>query len=311
MAAGFHPDLTGRENVFLQGAIMGMRRAEIAARFDEIVEFAGLERFIDTPVKRYSSGMNARLGFSIAAHLEPGRAADRRGARGGRHGLSGEMPGADAAVPETKAWRSCSCRTICRRWRSCAARYCCSRTGANRVRFGAPGRRHRGLLPTDDRARDERRRDQRPRSVRRHDEHGGDGVRDRAGRAVCTLDVTLDFQVDVERATIGIVVWDLTRELYVYGASSDFVGIRRSAPAGASGAPSRSGSRSTSRADSTPSKSTSSTPIAIAFSVSRAASATSTSSSRSPTTAWPTLYLQGVERIAGTRDGGIVASRTA
>src|SRR5262249_45585344 len=63
IAAGFHPDLTGRENVFLQGAIMGMRRAEIASRFDAIVEFAGVERFIDTPVKRYSSGMNARLGF--------------------------------------------------------------------------------------------------------------------------------------------------------------------------------------------------------------------------------------------------------
>ncbi|PYR56973.1 MAG: ABC transporter ATP-binding protein, partial [Acidobacteria bacterium] len=71
IAAGFHPDLTGRENIFLQGAIMGMRRAEISARFDEIVSFAGVEPFIDTPVKRYSSGMNARLGFSIAAHLNP------------------------------------------------------------------------------------------------------------------------------------------------------------------------------------------------------------------------------------------------
>src|SRR5205823_13116269 len=66
-----HPDLTGRENIYLQGAIMGMRRAEIAARFDDIVEFAGVEPFIDTPVKRYSSGMNARLGFAIAAHLNP------------------------------------------------------------------------------------------------------------------------------------------------------------------------------------------------------------------------------------------------
>jgi lipopolysaccharide transport system ATP-binding protein len=71
VAAGFHADLTGRENVYLQGAIMGMRRREIAERFDEIVEFAGVADFIDTPVKRYSSGMNARLGFSIAAHLRP------------------------------------------------------------------------------------------------------------------------------------------------------------------------------------------------------------------------------------------------
>ncbi|MEO8449058.1 MAG: ABC transporter ATP-binding protein [Gemmatimonadota bacterium] len=71
VAAGFHADLTGRENVFLQGAIMGMRRAEIGRRFDEIVEFSGIAPFIDTPVKRYSSGMNARLGFSLAAHLDP------------------------------------------------------------------------------------------------------------------------------------------------------------------------------------------------------------------------------------------------
>ena len=71
VAAGFHPDLTGRENVYLQGAIMGMRRGEIRRKFDEIVAFSGVEEFIDTPVKRYSSGMNARLGFSIAAHLEP------------------------------------------------------------------------------------------------------------------------------------------------------------------------------------------------------------------------------------------------
>jgi ABC-type polysaccharide/polyol phosphate transport system ATPase subunit len=71
LSAGFHPDLTGRENVFLQGSIMGMRRGEIAAKFDEIVEFAGIPDFIDTPVKRYSSGMHARLGFAIAAHLDP------------------------------------------------------------------------------------------------------------------------------------------------------------------------------------------------------------------------------------------------
>ena len=71
VAAGFHPDLTGRENVFLQGSIMGMKRAEVSRKLDEIVEFAGVREFIDTQVKRYSSGMNARLGFSIAAHLEP------------------------------------------------------------------------------------------------------------------------------------------------------------------------------------------------------------------------------------------------
>jgi lipopolysaccharide transport system ATP-binding protein len=71
VGTGFHPDLTGRENVFLSGAILGMRRAEIAAKFDEIVEFAEVERFIDTQVKHYSSGMYMRLAFSVSAHLEP------------------------------------------------------------------------------------------------------------------------------------------------------------------------------------------------------------------------------------------------
>jgi homopolymeric O-antigen transport system ATP-binding protein len=71
VAAGFHPDLTGRENVFLQGAIMGMARAEVTRKLDAIVDFSGLHDFVDTQVKRYSSGMNARLGFSIAANLNP------------------------------------------------------------------------------------------------------------------------------------------------------------------------------------------------------------------------------------------------
>ncbi len=70
IGGSLHPDLTGRENVYLQGSIMGMSRAEVTRKFDEIVEFAGLSDFIDTPVKRFSSGMNARLGFSVAAHLE-------------------------------------------------------------------------------------------------------------------------------------------------------------------------------------------------------------------------------------------------
>jgi lipopolysaccharide transport system ATP-binding protein len=71
VGTGFHPELTGRENVYLNGAILGMNRQEMARKFDEIVDFAGVEKFIDTPVKHYSSGMELRLGFAVAAHLEP------------------------------------------------------------------------------------------------------------------------------------------------------------------------------------------------------------------------------------------------
>jgi len=71
VGTGFHPELTGRENIYLNGAILGMARAEIRARFDEIVEFAGVATFLDTPVKRYSSGMYVRLAFSVAAHMDP------------------------------------------------------------------------------------------------------------------------------------------------------------------------------------------------------------------------------------------------
>ena len=71
IGTGFHPELTGRENVYLNGAILGMSKSEVGRKFDEIVAFSGVERFIDTPVKRYSSGMQVRLGFSVAAHLEP------------------------------------------------------------------------------------------------------------------------------------------------------------------------------------------------------------------------------------------------
>lgn len=71
VGTGFHPELTGRENVFLNGSILGMTKAEIKGKFDEIVDFSGVERYIDTPVKRYSSGMYVRLAFAVAAHLEP------------------------------------------------------------------------------------------------------------------------------------------------------------------------------------------------------------------------------------------------
>ena len=71
VGTGFHPELTGRENIFLNGAVLGMRKRETEKKFDEIVNFAEIEKFLDTPVKRYSSGMYVRLAFAVAAHLEP------------------------------------------------------------------------------------------------------------------------------------------------------------------------------------------------------------------------------------------------
>ena len=71
VGTGFHPEMTGRENIFLNGAILGMTKKEISRKLDEIIEFSGCERYVDTPVKRYSSGMKVRLAFAVAAFLEP------------------------------------------------------------------------------------------------------------------------------------------------------------------------------------------------------------------------------------------------
>src|SRR5882757_5547386 len=71
VGTGFHEELTGRENIFLNGSILGMKQREVEAKLDQIIEFAGVQRFIDTPIKRYSSGMRLRLGFAVAAHLDP------------------------------------------------------------------------------------------------------------------------------------------------------------------------------------------------------------------------------------------------
>jgi lipopolysaccharide transport system ATP-binding protein len=221
VAAGFHPDLTGRENIFLQGAIMGMKRAEIASRFDRIVEFAGVERFVDTQVKRYSSGMNARLGFSIAAHLNPDVL------------LIDEV----LAVGDMAFQEKCQARMAAFLAEGVAivfvshhlpsiARLC---TRALLLDHGAPAR----VGPPADVIAAYSRGD----AVNTTDEvsiaatlgiGGGEADRDifdvQPGTPL-TLDVAVDFRVDVEQATVGVVVWDVSRELYVYGASSDFVGI--------------------------------------------------------------------------------------
>jgi lipopolysaccharide transport system ATP-binding protein len=221
VAAGFHPDLTGRENIYLQGAIMGMKRAEIATRFDEIVEFAGIAPFIDTPVKRYSSGMNARLGFSIAAHLTPDVL------------LIDEV----LAVGDKGFQEKCQARmqqflregvaiVFVSHHLPAVARLCDQvlllEQGRTR-QFGKPAEaiaaycRTTGASDQDDVAIE---------TELRCDRHAGpaDAFEIAPGQRL-ELDVTLTFRVDISQATVGIVIWDLARELYVYGASSDFIGI--------------------------------------------------------------------------------------
>jgi lipopolysaccharide transport system ATP-binding protein len=220
VAAGFHPDLTGRENVYLQGAIMGMRRAEIAAHFDEIVSFADLERFIDTPVKRYSSGMNARLGFSIAAHLNPDVLLIDEV-------LSvGDMAFQEKCQARMKQFRANGVAIVFVSHHLPAVAQLCSQVllleGGRQLRIGAPGDviaaycRSTGASDRDEVAI--------AATLRANRREGVDAFEIEPGERL-TLDVTLEFSLDVERATVGVVVWDLTRELYVYGVSSDVIGI--------------------------------------------------------------------------------------
>jgi homopolymeric O-antigen transport system ATP-binding protein len=220
VAAGFHPDLTGRENIYLQGAIMGMRRAEIAARFDEIVDFSGIDSFIDTPVKRYSSGMNARLGFSIAAHLHPDVLL-----------IDEVLSVGDSAFQE-------KCQARMKRFRDegiaivfvshhlPAVTQLCTQAllldHGSVVRLGAPAAVVRDYC-RGGRASDQ---DDVVISGRLNaDAPGADGAASVASGDRVDLDVTLEFRRDVTRAAIGIVVWDIARELYVYGASSDVLGM--------------------------------------------------------------------------------------
>jgi ABC-type polysaccharide/polyol phosphate transport system ATPase subunit len=221
IAAGFHPDLTGRENIYLQGAIMGMKRAEIAGRFDAIVDFAGIGAFVDTPVKRYSSGMNARLGFSIAAHLTPDvllidevlavgdkgfqEKCQERMKEFLREGVaivfvSHHLPAVAQLCDQVLLLEHGRPRMLGRP-AEVISTYC---------RTAATSEQDEVAIATE----------------LRSDRHrcAADGFEISPGQQL-TLDVTLDFRRDIEQATVGIVVWDLARELYVYGASSDFIGI--------------------------------------------------------------------------------------
>lgn len=225
VAAGFHPDLTGRENVFLQGAIMGMKRHEITSRFDAIVAFAGLGSFIDTPVKRYSSGMNARLGFSIAAHLNPDvLLIDEVLAVGDRAFQQ-------RCYERMKEFREQGVAIVFVSHHLPVVAQLCTHTllldqgatvlhGTPREAIAAytsaPGAADDGHVSLSATLRA-------PRSAARG-ETSGDVFEIAPGDRL-QLDVELEFRLDVDRSTVGVVIWDLTREIYVYGASSDMVGV--------------------------------------------------------------------------------------
>jgi lipopolysaccharide transport system ATP-binding protein len=224
VAAGFHPDLTGRENVYLQGAVMGMRRAEIGARFDEIVDFAGVEAFIDTPVKRYSSGMNARLGFAIAAHLNPDILLIDEV-------LSvGDLAFQEKCQSRMKTFLAQGVALVFVSHHLPAVAQLCQQVllleSGRTACLGAPATAIAQYCAGSESAAGERG------AVEVSAALHADGLND-AGASVFDvrpgdglhLDVSLDFRADVDHVTVGIVVWDLTRELYVYGASSDVVGI--------------------------------------------------------------------------------------
>lgn len=221
VAAGFHPDLTGRENVFLQGAIMGMKRAEIATRFDEIVSFAGVERFIDTPVKRYSSGMNARLGFSIAAHLTPDVLLIDEVLAVGDKGFQ------EKCQARMKQFRAEGVAIVFVSHHLPAVAQLCSEVllmdQGRPAMLGRPPDVISAYCRTTGTSEQE---DVAISTELRSDRHAGsaDSLEIAPGQRL-TLDVALDFRIDISQATVGFVVWDLARELYVYGASSDFIGI--------------------------------------------------------------------------------------
>ena len=233
VASGFHPDLTGRENVYLQGAIMGMRRAEIARKFDEIVEFAGVHDFIDSPVKRYSSGMNARLGFSIAAHLDPKvLLIDEVLA-------VGDMAFQQKCLRRMEAFRDQGVALAFVSHNLHAVMHLCknallldhgsvSRIGPASEVISAYGvsasGAHGGAKARTEFA-----------SVDVHVRGAGTrGIWTLRPGEVVQLDVDLQFHVGVELPAVGIVVRDMVLNRCVYDANSELVGIRprRAGPGG-------------------------------------------------------------------------------
>ena len=222
VAAGFHPDLTGRENVYLQGAVMGMKRAEITRKLDEIVDFAELDEFIDTPVKRYSSGMNARLGFAIAAHLDPDvliidevlSVGDQAFQQKCQTRMEGFRDRGAAIVFVSHQLPSvlhlCRNALLLDHGRPTAigpstevvAHYCAQTVA------------HGDSAAASIVAR-----------VSTSDQRSPNGVLVLKPGTTITLDVEVEFRAAVTGTIVGLVVWEATRNLPVYASSSDRFGI--------------------------------------------------------------------------------------
>jgi lipopolysaccharide transport system ATP-binding protein len=220
VAAGFHPDLTGRENIYLQGAIMGLDRATVRARLDEIIEFAGVSAFVDTPVKRYSSGMNARLGFAIAAFLQPDvmlvdevlavgdMAFQRKCVERMRtfrdNGAAIVLVSHDLATIA----RLCQRAVLLERGAIVTSGAVSNVVSTYVQRFCTTEQQASGgaaTIAVDD-----------CRPLERARVAPGDCL---------SLTVTTTFHQPVNAAQIGLVVWDVARNAYVYGASSSTLGL--------------------------------------------------------------------------------------
>jgi len=222
VAAGFHPELTGRENVLLQGAIMGMKRQEIEKHFDEIVEFAGVESFIDTPIKRYSSGMNARLGFSIAAHLRPDVLIIDEV-------LSvGDMAFQEKCYSRMEAFLERGVAVVLVSHNLPAVTQLCRRTlllAAGQPKLlGPTADALREYCSTSSQASNASMLEDVGIRVDLNGRSAGEMPSVKPGERL-SFTVDVDFKVQTNRAIIGFAVWDLARNVVVYAAFSESIGI--------------------------------------------------------------------------------------
>jgi lipopolysaccharide transport system ATP-binding protein len=222
VAAGFHPELTGVENVYMQGAIMGMKRAEITQRLDAILDFAAVGPFVHTPVKRYSSGMNARLGFSVAAHLNPDVLIIDEV-------LSvGDLAFQDKCERRMHEFKRAGVAIVFVSHNLAAVERLCDRTllleqGAP-VTLGPSSEVITRYLTASSQSQDLAESGCRIYVTLRDDPSHKDGTRCRPGQRVC-LDVELEFLVATPGATVGFSVWSFRTGTYVYEVNSDQTGL--------------------------------------------------------------------------------------